>query len=69
MTEWTIPPCQLPDEPYTAAQYQCYVNACQDYLNGAQACIAAGGSKSEVQACINSKHAAYLKQLPICDLR
>lgn len=67
MSEWNIPPCRLPEEPYTLAQYECYVNRCQDYLNDAKACIDAGGTPQQIQACINQKHADYLAYLPICD--
>lgn len=68
MAEWDIPPCRLPEEPYTAAQFECYVNACSNYLNQVKACIDAGGTEAEVQACINQKHQNYLAYLPICDL-
>jgi hypothetical protein len=67
MAEWNIPPCRLPEEPYTTEQYACYVNACSDYLDDVSDCIDAGGTEKQVQDCINAKHQAYLKQLPICD--
>lgn len=67
MPEWNIPPCRLPEEPYTAAQFQCYVNACSDYLDDVSDCIDVGGAPKQVQDCINQKYQNYLAYLPICD--
>lgn len=67
MAEWTIPPARLPEEPYTAAQFECYVNRYSDFLDDVKACITAGGTPTQVQACINQKYQNYLTYLPICD--
>lgn len=67
MTEITIPPLRLPEEPYTAAQFECYLDRGQDYLNAVKVCINSGGTNAQVQACINTAHNNYLAQLGICD--
>lgn len=60
-------PLVLPQEPYTAAQYECYLNAAEKFLQGWAACLAAGGPVSVVEACIQAKYDIYLANLPICD--
>ena len=59
-----IPPVRLPDEPYTAAQLECYANRASDYLDAVQVCIKEGG---DVQACIITAHNNYEAGLGICD--
>jgi len=67
MAEWTIPPGRLPEEPYTLAQYECYVDKYAEFLNHAKQCIQSGGTQQEVQACIDQHYANYLAYLPVCD--
>lgn len=67
MAEWNIPPCRLPEEPYSVETFACYVAKCEEYLYGAADCITSGGTTKEIQECINLKHKTYLKTLPNCD--
>lgn len=63
----TIQPCLLPEEPYTAAQGECYADRCEDYGQAVKACIIAGGSAADIQACIDTARINYLATLGVCD--
>lgn len=67
MAEITIPPIRLPEEPYTMAQFECYADRAEDYLNGVKQCISTGGTNQVIQACVNTTHNNYIAGLGICD--
>jgi hypothetical protein len=68
MSEITIPPLLLPDEPYTTAMLACYVSAAEAYLTGVSVCIATGEPPKLIQACINGHYVNYLIALNACDI-
>lgn len=67
MTEITIPPLQRPEEPYTAAQLECYIEKGEAYLANVAECVSSGGTNAEIQACINAANVKYLALLQLCD--
>lgn len=62
-----IQPCLLPPENATAAQAECYADRCDDYGQDVKACIVAGGSSADIQACLNTARNNYIATLGVCD--